>query len=258
MTSDALPAGAYLLRRTADTPPVHRLFCFPYAGGGAGSYFGWRRLLPADIELVAIQLPGRENRLRETLASEMVGVVSNIVVEMESLLDRPYSFFGHSFGALLAYECCVALQRAGHTGPGHMVASGANPPGWTQRLSPQVVVDLALARLRERFGWHNADEMDPDITALSLQVLRADLDMMLHHCFAQAVMPLHLTVLGATDDPIVSPEALRHWASFSMSHDLVLTTGGHFFVDAQAERIAELLMARVPGRTAAGGSCTAL
>lgn len=254
MISDLSSAGAYLLRRPVGTAPVHRLFCFPHAGGGAGSYFGWRRLLPADIELVFIQLPGRENRLWEPLAGDMAVVIRSIVTEMESLLDRPYSFFGHSFGALLAYECCVALQRGGHNGPGHMIASGANPPGWTHRLPQQDVIDLALERLCECFGWRNADEMDPDITDLALQVLRADLDMMLSHCFTPAVLPLHLTVLGAVDDPLVSIGALRHWASFSTSHDLVVTTGGHFFVDTQAERIVELLMDRVPGETLVRGS----
>lgn len=252
MKPEAVPTGAYLLRRPTNTPPVHRLFCFAYAGGGAGSYFGWYHLLPPDIELVAIQLPGRENRIRESLDNEMVSVVSKIIVEMKPLLDLPFSFFGHSFGALLAYECCVGLQRVGQKVPVHLVTSGANPPGWTQRLPQQQVVNLALTRLRERFGWRSADEVDLDIAAFALQVLRADLDMMLGHCFTVAVLPLHLTILGAADDPVVSPAALQRWTSFALTNDLVITTGGHFFVDVQAERIVELLMARVLSRTAIG------
>lgn len=248
MTGSGLPAlsvrppGSWLIHRPADSNPARRLFCFPYAGAGAGSYFEWRSLLPRDVDLVVIQLPGRENRLREPLATDMGCVISAVVNEMAPLLDRPFTFFGHSFGALLAYECCVALQRSGHSQPHRLVASAANPPGWVQHLPRQLVHDVALTRLRERLGWRNIDDMDPDITAFALEVLDADLAMVRNHRFTPTVLPLHLTVVGAVDDPIVNSQAWPQWACFASSHEFVTTRGGHFFVDTQAEWVVRLLV----------------
>ncbi len=219
---------------------------------GAASFMGWRPLLPPAVELIAIQLPGRENRLREPPCNNLSLVIEGIVAEMEPLVGPrkgaaiapPFSFFGHSFGALLAYECCGALQRAGLAGPMHLAVSGANPPNWPLKADSRTVSQLALERLRARFGWQCAEEVDEAIVSLALEVLGADLDMMLQHRFSEEPLAMPLTVLGATDDPLVSVEALRHWASFARSHALSLTTGGHFFFEAQKERIVRLLLAQ--------------
>lgn len=241
--SDLQPAGSYFLRRSASSQPIHRVFCFPPAGVGAASYFEWRQFLPPAFELIAIQLPGRENRLREPLCDDLSQVIADVVTGLEPLLGCPSTFFGHSFGALLAYECCITLQRVGLPLPTHLVVSGANPPNWPLSVNPEYISQLALKRLMARFGWKSTEDVDRTIASVALEVLSADLNMMQRHQFAEELLRMPLTVLGATDDPIVSLEALQQWTSLAHSHELLVTTGGHFFFEAHTAGIVKLILA---------------
>jgi len=90
---------------------VLRLFCFPYGGGAARAYRPWTQILPPEIDVCAIQLPGRGNRLCEPLLPKMSLAVELVGKEIVSLLDRPYAFFGHSMGAILAFEVARLLRR---------------------------------------------------------------------------------------------------------------------------------------------------
>src|SRR5690349_1621425 len=80
-----------------------RLFCFPYSGGAAWAYRDWQSL-PPDIDVCGIELPGRGKRLREAPLNKMSLAVELVAKEIISLLDRPYAFFGHSMGAIMAFE----------------------------------------------------------------------------------------------------------------------------------------------------------
>src|ERR1700741_5310415 len=88
----------------AAQPPAGRLFCFPYAGGSASKYRQWRDFLPAGAELCAIQLPGREQRIVEPALRRMDDAVNALVHALLPYVDRPFVFFGHSMGAVIAYE----------------------------------------------------------------------------------------------------------------------------------------------------------
>src|SRR5262249_15064603 len=90
-----------------------RLICFPSAGGGPAMFRPLARALPADIELLAVCLPGRESRLREPPAGHLVGLAGQLARELADTVDGPYLMFGHSMGAMLAYEVCRWLQRTG-------------------------------------------------------------------------------------------------------------------------------------------------
>src|ERR1044072_860665 len=107
---------------------VLRLFCFPYGGGAARAYRPWTKALPPEIDVCAIQLPGRGNRLREPPLTKMSLAVDLAGREIVSLLDRPYAFFGHSMGAILAFEVVRLLRRSGHQSPAHLFVSGHKAP----------------------------------------------------------------------------------------------------------------------------------
>lgn len=106
----------------------HRLICFPHAGAGATTYAEWAPALPAEIELVAVQLPGRQNRIAEEPFTEVGPLVSVLTHALRPVLSGSFSFFGHSCGAALAFELAKAL-RAETSGSGAAVPLRPARPG---------------------------------------------------------------------------------------------------------------------------------
>src|SRR5215470_223095 len=105
--------ASWVQRRHVRPDAALRFFCFPYAGGTAGSFYGWEADLPTDVELCPVQLPGRENRLSEAPLTRMVDVVRKLGQVLPPLLDRPFAFFGHSMGARIAFEVARHLRSLG-------------------------------------------------------------------------------------------------------------------------------------------------
>ena len=87
-----------------------RLFCFPYAGGSSYFYTKWRDLLPDNIDLCPVQLPGRANRIGEECFSDIEPLVSQLAELIYPLLDMPFAFFGHSMGGLISFELTKLLE----------------------------------------------------------------------------------------------------------------------------------------------------
>ena len=121
-------SGFWLLRFAPRPQTGVRLFCFSYAGGGAALYRPWLDALSPDIELCAVQLPGRENRLREPPFASLTALVDALVPALRPHLDRPFAFFGHSMGALVAFELARALRSRGDEQPSHLMLSGRRAP----------------------------------------------------------------------------------------------------------------------------------
>src|SRR5437879_2521509 len=109
--------------------PRLRLFCIPHSGGSAAAYRAWPASLPADIEVCAIQLPGRAERLREPPLDRVDAMVRGIVEAVKPLLsEAPFAIFGHSLGGLLAFEVGRALRREGGPLPAQVFVSSCYPP----------------------------------------------------------------------------------------------------------------------------------
>src|SRR4030095_13712842 len=96
----ASSADLWIERARATDIPRFRLFCFPYAGGGAGVYRGWAKELRLNVEVCAIRLPGRERRYAEAPLRRAEQVVAALVPILRDLVDLPFAMFGHSMGAI--------------------------------------------------------------------------------------------------------------------------------------------------------------
>src|SRR5215472_10099046 len=105
-----------------------RLFCLPYAGGGASAFYNWPLDLPNYVEVCSVQLPGRENRMSERPFTHFLPLIQSLTKAVWPLLDKPFAFFGHSMGAILGFELARQLRKLNEPEPIHLFASGSRAP----------------------------------------------------------------------------------------------------------------------------------
>ncbi len=119
---------AWLLFIRSRPDAESRLFCLPYAGTGATVYAGWQRELPASVEVVAIHLPDREERLRESSFRRLGPLLDALAEVLAQCLDLPYAFYGHSFGRWIAYYLTQRFARTGEKLPAHLFIGASRAP----------------------------------------------------------------------------------------------------------------------------------
>ncbi len=223
-----------------------RLFCFPYAGGGASVFRFWWRYLPETVELCAIQLPGRENRLREKPYTRMGELVETLAQVLEPELRRPFAFFGHSMGALLSFDLACMLQRQSHYHPLHLFAAACRAPQ-LGRVKPPIhhLSDTAfIAQLRSLGGTPEAAFQNHELMTLLLPVLRADMAMCeTRRPALEHVLTCPITALGGTEDKGIDEAALSAWDQQTRgAFTLRLLPGGHFFLHTNYEQLLKWII----------------
>lgn len=251
----AARAGVWLKCFKPNPLAQWRLLCFPFAGGGANFYRRWPEFFPPDVELHALQLPGRETRLKEPCVTH-ADVVSDRIIDELRLVGwrRPLVLFGHSMGSMLAYDLARKLQRRHAWDPALVIASGRQPPhvrmgGNVHRQPDDVLID-EIKRLN---GTPDGVLEDAEMRAIMLPLLRGDYAILETYHLAEPE-PLNcpiVTCVGDRDNE-VEPGDMARWQE--LTHSLCLQRvfpGDHFFLKDQLPQlagfIAECLM-----RTAAG------
>lgn len=250
----------WFYRRSSPTARL-RLFCFPYAGGGASIYSRWQESFPAEVELCALELPGRRARRREPLIRSGTSLVEATAEALSTLPELPFAFFGHSMGALLAFELALFLRRAGRPGPRALFLSAAAAPHLPRRHAPMWnLPDEAFVQELRRYGGTPEEVFsEPAMLALFLPALRADFEVFDTYVYGGdrlSGVPVH--VYGGREDVRVSPGHLRAWSEVAPGlQSVALFPGGHFYLHEQrAALIAALrreLQAHVPGASEATG-----
>ncbi|WP_035716324.1 thioesterase II family protein [Azorhizobium doebereinerae] len=247
---NALPPAAdatrWVRRQRAEGAPAVRLFCLPYGGGGASLFNGWRNHLPPGTEVCAIQLPGRQDRIGEPAIDDLDAMVTQLEAAVAPLAGAPYALFGHSMGALLAFALAHRLRARGGPGPLHLFVSAFRAPHLPARLGPLGGLDddAFLAELGRLGRISGMLEAAPDLTALLIPALRADVRL----CEAWACpeglppLPLPITCFGGRDDDFVPPEDMAAWRRHTTGRFRHHTVpGDHFFIHDFAAHLAPLL-----------------
>lgn len=223
-----------------------RLFCFPYAGGGALTYRSWPEALPAEVEVCPIQLPGHESRLREPAFEKLGPLVDALVPELLPFLDRPFAFFGHSMGAMIGFEVARRLRAKGIGGPQQMFVSGRRAPQLPPKYERQTY-DLPEAEFIEELGRLNGTPREvlehPELLELVLPILRADFSICQTYAFTPGE-PLNIpfNVLGGLEDEDVPRTSLEAWREQTNGpFKLHMLPGDHFFVHSARTRICHLV-----------------
>lgn len=226
----------WFLRSNGIARPT-RLYCFPHAGGGAASFLPWQTELAPNIEICALQLPGRGARFSEvpyecltSLARELTRVIANHA-------EQPFSFFGHSMGALLAFEITRCLAASRLSMPTKLFVSGSDAPAHRDnvRRLHELEDDELIAELESFNGTPLELLKSQEMMALTLPALRADFAMVADYKYRPAPqLSLPIVVLAGTADEQCNVTSIEAWQTETQgSCHVHWFDGDHFFIDQQ-------------------------
>jgi medium-chain acyl-[acyl-carrier-protein] hydrolase len=224
-----------------------RLFCLPYAGGGASTYRAWLRP-DAALAICPVLPPGREARIRERAHTRLEDYVADLAQTIEPHLDRPYALFGHSLGALAAFELARVLMRRGHRSPTHLFASGAAAPKRPRLVPRHDLPQSDLIAELKRLGGTPAQVFEqPELLELVLPPLRADFGISSnYHYVAGPPLSCPITAFVGTSDPFAALTDVERWAEETTGrfrlHEI---SGDHFFLHAADAHLREIVRSEV-------------
>jgi len=232
-----------------------RLFCFPYGGAGASGYRMWSRFLPSWVEIAPVQLPGRESRFREASHRHLDPLLAELVGTLD-FASAPFAFFGHSLGALIAFELARELRRREKRAPLLLLVS-AYPAPQLHRDRPHIAHlpdDAMVAALREHFDVSAALLDDPDLLELALPLLRADMSVVESYVYRdEPPLDLPLVAFGGLGDPEAPEEQIRGWqAQTARAFSMRMFPGGHFFVNHDSQPVIREITEALTAMRAAG------
>ena len=227
---------------------VMRLICFHHAGGGALSYRSWTPHLRNDVELVAVQLPGRENRFGETPLEGVDRIFEGLAPALREATRLPYAMFGHSLGARLALHVAQQMQAL-RAPPVGLFVSGARPPANPGSLRPATVerpTDRELLDTLARLGGTPAALFEDEAwLSAFLPALRADMALNRHLCEQPSLkLDCPIVALGGHDDKGAPRQRLAEWQAFSNEPVTIrMFPGGHFFTQSSMRDVVEVINA---------------
>lgn len=233
-TFSSIEAARWLKTRRALAAPRARLLCLPYAGGGAVLFHHWATELPPDIEVRAAQLPGRQERLQEPALHSLPAVVQNLAAALRALPPAPLVIYGHSYGALLAFELARTLRGTAHSPRALIIAARRGPQatgigGEVHRLPEPAFKDA----LHVLYGIPRHILAEQDLMELALPSLRGDFAAVETYQYVPGEpLDIPMTALCGSEDRVVSEAEMREWQQMSALPVRFHTVkAGHLFVD---------------------------
>lgn len=219
----------------------YAVFCFPFAGGSADYYRNWHATLDSTASIWPIQIPGRGNLYGLTPCISMFSLAKRLASVVLSV-NRDHNssiFFGHSMGALLAYETARQMQILGETAPGGIILSGCAAP---HNLSPYFCGDPSDDELLEYIKSLGAKDVDsiPDSDLINFlgPALRADLKMVSSYHPPQTRISSNFLVIGGENDKLNNASDLFDWKYYTSGNFMQIEyPGGHFFIDEYLKEI---------------------
>ncbi|SCL14695.1 Surfactin synthase thioesterase subunit [Micromonospora nigra] len=221
------------------------LFCLPYAGGSAMRIYGrWQRQLPEHVEVVPVEIPGRGSRIAEAPLTSVDAIALEVVGTLLDRIDRPYALFGHSLGALVAFELARRLEHLHGRPATHLMVSGHRAPQLPPPVAGQYDYTLPDSefkeRLRELAGTPEEVLANEELLELVVPILRADFEAADTYQWRPGPrLSCPVTVYGGADDPEAPLDLLPPWSTLTTGPgDVRVLPGGHFFLN---DRVADVL-----------------
>jgi medium-chain acyl-[acyl-carrier-protein] hydrolase len=241
--------GDWLRHYPGKTPGL-RLFCFSYAGAGASVFRSWSAHLPPSVEVIAVHPPGREDRLREEPISSVSRLVERLAPHVGRLLDRPFAFFGHSLGALVAFELARRLREARGVTPHHFFASACRAPQTIPKRPAvhQLPEHLFLTYLERMGSLPAALLCERELASLFSRTLRADL--IAHETYrcpaSEPVLDCPVTIFAGLKDRWVEREEQLPWCEVTRAgSSLFIFPGDHLFLRSSEVQLLQFVGRRL-------------
>ncbi len=240
------PAGSWIVRMRPRSGARCRLLCVPYAGVGPSAYRRWAQDLPAEIEVGVVQLPGRESRLRESPFIRIEPLIDAAAPALRPYLDLPFAMFGHSMGALVAFELARRFREEGWGIPTHLFVSGRRAPDLPPRhpAITHLPDDEFVSEIRRRYnGIPDEVLRHPDLLALLLPGLRADLSVIETYAHRSAPpLGCPIAAFGGLADPEATEAELVGWRQHTTGAlSVQMFPGGHFFLQSSHEDLMRIV-----------------
>jgi len=247
-------SGEWVVIPKPNPDASHRLFCFSYLGAGASVFNHFADELTDDLELCLVQLPGREDRVGEEPIRDGMALFSELSEAIEPLLDKPYAFYGHSFGGNIAMSFATYMKAVHDTSPEHLFIGAAVPPGVENPLEKRFLEneskgyddlpDKSLVELLRTLGAPEAYLNDEETLSAALPALRADLEITGQRLVAKdQKLDCPITAVAGKRDDIYAVNLIAEWKRHTDRFKLELVDGGHLFIhdEASARAVTRLI-----------------
>jgi medium-chain acyl-[acyl-carrier-protein] hydrolase len=221
-----------------------RLFCLPYAGGGASVFRSWSNFLPQDLEVCAVQLPGRENRIREQPFRHISGLIQILTEIIKPYLNLPFALFGHSLGAIVAFELARRIRHAYGLKATHLFVASHIAP---HIPSPEALHRLPDASFIEELRMYDGiPELlleEKELMQLLLPTIRADFAINETYVYSdEEPLECPISAFGGLHDPKVSSDYLTPWREHTRgAFNQHILPGNHFFLQSSKELLLKII-----------------
>jgi surfactin synthase thioesterase subunit len=251
MTAQPGGTSAWIRRFHPSPDAATRLVCLPHAGGAASYYFPVSRALAPDIDVLAIQYPGRQDRRSEPCLDDVRELADALVAELKPWTDKPITVFGHSLGATLGFELASRLQDDGVELLGLFASGRRAPSRHREKEAVHLGSDATLiATLKKMSGTDSQFLDDEEVLRMILPALRGDYKAAETYRYRQGP-PLEcpITVLTGDADSEVTMDEARAWSEHTTgAFDLQVFTGGHFYLNDHAPAVIAQIAKHVAER----------
>lgn len=204
------------------------------------AFLRWQSALEPAVEVCAVQLPGHGPRLREPAHTSWGDLVNSISPQIASADSRPFAFFGHSLGGLLAFEVARYCKRRGYRGPACLFISGSSAPRNRPREDLHLLDDDALiVALRDFNGTPPEVLANRELMEILLPVIRADLFLAETYEYEPGeILDVPIKVLAGTSDPDVGIDEVKAWENETGNGcEIKSFEGDHFFIHSQQDAV---------------------
>jgi surfactin synthase thioesterase subunit len=244
------------IRRFAPAPDAPTtLVCFPHAGGSASFYAPLARTLAPDLDVLTLNYPGRQARRAEPVVDDIAQLADRIAEVLPPFIsDRTYAFFGHSMGAVVAFEVACRLEHAQGTSPAMLWASARRAPSIPDGTSVHLLDDDSLVAVMKRLSGTPATLFDEEeLIRWALPAVRGDYRAIeTYRCVPGATVSCPISVLVGDGDPITSVEQAAAWQRHTAGEfALCVLPGGHFYLADHGELVVARIRAQLSSKTPA-------
>ncbi|MGB3442677.1 MAG: alpha/beta fold hydrolase [Actinophytocola sp.] len=243
MTHTAEATDLWLRRYQPTQDAAHRLVCLPHAGGSASYFFGVAKNLAPAVDVLAAQYPGRQDRRTEPCVTAIAELADLLATHVARVADRPLSLFGHSMGAVLAFEVAARLEADG-VAPHSIIVSGRRAPGTVRDERVHLRDDDGLVAEIQALSGTDAKVMrDEELLRMVLPAIRGDyraIETYRSEPGRTISAPIH-AIVGESDPKATVAEVSRWEEHTTGAFAMKVFPGGHFYLDRHVPEVLGLI-----------------